>query len=152
MVIETGFNIFFLYKYFLDYKDYRINKTLINEKKVIKNLQNNIHIKRKVVYLKGDISVIFYFLFELIISTVNLLTLFVSALIYIFTCGTFYSFDIKRLFIRKKINEINALNFFEKYSRSLEILRDNNVYKIYFIMLPFCKSLGAVKYIIYYLV
>jgi hypothetical protein len=42
-----------------------------------------------------------------------------------------------------KINKffIEGLNFFQKNSASIEIVRENNIEKIRFIKLPFCKYL-----------
>ena len=147
LVIETGFNIFFFQKYCLDYKANSIYKLMINQKKVIKN--NILPIKRSLEYLNGtNIFDIFFFLFEFIISTINLMSLCLKYVIFILTCGKIInSFDIKSRFTNKIINDENSTNFFEENSRSIEILRNNQVYKIYFIMLPFCQSITEVKLI-----
>ncbi len=145
LIIETGFYIFFFFKYLEDYKYYTTNKNLKKGRKAIEIAENNkFENKSNKDYYLFNFFIFFYFFFELLVSTINLLTLILSGLIYVITCGNFYSFDIKRLFVGTKVSNEIAFSFFEKYSRSMEILRDENVYKIYFILLPFCKSFSDV--------
>lgn len=141
--IECGFNLFYVLNYL---KDYKSNQKGITLKKKSK--------KKKCVKLLKD--TLFYslykFIYEILFTVFNLLLLFFLCLLFLFSFGKFNKFlinqDIKNLLknvrnenrLKGKDSKLDqkAKKFFKKYTKSIEILREGVVYKIYFLKYPFC--------------
>jgi hypothetical protein len=137
LILETGFNLYYLHQYIKDY-------TYLNSKE-----EHSLQKKRKQSAFKifgesGDRNILnltFLFVKDLFISLMKIFTLSVSIFGYIVTLGRFKIFNItSRLLNRRKFSTENSTTFYFKHSKSIEILRDEVVYKIYFFSYPFLRN------------
>lgn len=142
LIIETGFNLYFAEQYFKDYENNKKVEVFIN--KINSNSPESENGLIKIVNWACSESNIIYlviiFLIDLMASTIALFIMFFSFLIYIFTLGkkNVY-FDIIQKIRFKNFNTADCTKFYQNYSRSIEILNNQVVYKIYFLILPFIK-------------
>jgi hypothetical protein len=139
VIIETGFNLFFLHRYINDYlagKSEHKEEDTIDERKRESIFWNN----RNILYL---FAIFFYDLTE---SIAKLVVYIISSIFFVFTFGKLRTFNLLTKVLRKGVDKNNAIGFYKQYTKSIEILRDGVVYKIYFFIYPFLRNLKGVSY------
>jgi hypothetical protein len=139
VIIETGFNLFFLHHYINDYlskKSQHKEEATIEDKKKFSMFWSN----RNILYLCA------IFLYDLLESIAKVLTYLISSIFFVFTFGKIRTFNLLTKLLRKGVDRSNAIGFYRTYTKSIEILRDGVVYKIYFFIYPFLKNLKGVRF------
>ena len=138
LILETGFYTYFLWKYYNDYKSALENKKN-NEKKekskyqsIIKALKNNFFVYE-----------LFRFICHFIYAILKTICLIIGLIIQFVTFGKVKKFNLIRdIFNHTKYKDEYACNFYKEKTASIEVLKDENVYVIYFFKLPFCNGLN----------
>ena len=143
VIIESGYYFFFLTKYIHDYETHKGVTDLAKKKKNKKNF-----FKDSIIDNHFFIFVLMDFLFDLIFSILDLISIILLFILYIFSFGFCKPKDIRGFFYRSNANEYVVDKFFNLNTRSIEILRNDVVYKIYFIFLPYCHNFSKVKFFI----
>ena len=137
LILETGFFLYFLIMYYQDYDNNTTGKSVESKKKtgVFQSVKE---------YFKDSIfDSLITFLFELGLAILKTLSWIVGFVVYCATLGHVRMFNILRKALKhQKYTDDYCWKFYEKYTESIEILRDEKVFKIYFYLLPFCKSLN----------
>jgi hypothetical protein len=146
VIIETGFNLFFLHHYINDYLS----------KKGDNMDEGNIEAKKKsyldFVSNRNIVYLFLVFVYDLIESIAQLVTYILSSVIFVLSFGKLRAFNLMTRILRKGVDKSNAVGFYRTYTKSIEILRDEVVYKIYFFIYPFLRNLKGVKHIYLFLV
>ena len=137
LILETGFFLYFMILYYLDFE----MNLLTKPQKIIK--KNNFY-KYITNFFKDSIfDSLITFLYNIVIAILKTLSTIIFSLIFVFTFGKVKIFNLLRIIFKRKIySDEDAETFYIKYTESIEILREDKVYKIYFYLLPFCKSLN----------
>ena len=132
LILETGFFLYFLILYYEDYEQNLLSKPNI----VVE--QTNLF-ERGLNYFKGSVfGSIINFIIDFPIAVLTTLSYIVAYIVFVFSLGRVKIFNLlRRLFRRKIYVDEDSLPFYEKYTQSIEILREEKVYKIYFYLLPF---------------
>lgn len=137
LILETGFFLYFLILYFKDY-DYELlgkEDESITKTGVLESVKE---------YFKNSIfdSLITFF-YELFIAILKTLSSLIGLIIFVFTLGRVRMFNLLRKLLKHtKYTDEHCWKFYRKYTESIELLRDDKVYKIYFYLLPYCISLN----------
>ena len=136
-ILETGFFLYFLSLY---YKDYEMN--LIKKESTIIKDKGVLH----AVYGLFEGTIFFslsIFIYDIIIGLLKTITFVISVLMFILTFGRIKVFNLLRIILRHKTyNDDDCWKFYTMYTESIEVLRGDKVYKIYFYLMPFCKKLN----------
>ena len=169
LVVETGFNLYFSYLYFEEFEaNKKINynsknkqsntyiNNKINESYEIENIFNeadrlkarstNSRISNvlvlisKILNKRNIIYLTFFILYQLFVDILKLFMLLISVLLYVvsFKKYNLYYKLLKKIRI-KQLNKQNCYTFYKKYTRSIEVLKNNVNYKVYFILLPYAN-------------
>ena len=138
LILETGFYTYFLWKYYNDY-----NSTLENkqnkEKKESSKYKNII----KAVKTKFFVYELFRFICHFIYAILKTICLIIGIIIQCVTFGKVKKFNLIRdIFNHTKYKDEYAYDFYKEKTASIEVLKDENVYVIYFFKLPFCNGLN----------
>jgi len=144
-IVETGFNLYFLMKYIEEYKQNKgINYD--DEVEVVKNDSSTVAEWEWFELILNIIVLFLKFPQSIILSLFYLIDLILYYFIYLITCGHFKL----KLFITGLLNDYsNAISyddFFSNYTRSIEISRNEKVYKIFFYLMPYGGNYREVKY------
>lgn len=151
MIIETGFNIFFLIKHYLDLDQRDIDVETSSQLNEIKQdfIQKN--------------SLLMFFrmfkVFDLQNSVLGkIFSLFFSLIEYFYNSGKYLVSSVQKNILKmnatstqqqkseikkRQFKELfrEAVQFFVKHSGNIEILRQNQLEKVNFIMMPYCHYL-----------
>ncbi len=137
LILETGFFLYFMILYYLDFE----MNLLTKPQKIIK--ENNIYKYFSDFFKDSIFDSLITFLYNIIFAILKTFSTIIFSLIFVFTLGKVKIFNLLRIIFKRKIySDEDAETFYIKYTESIEILREDKVYKIYFYLLPFCKSLN----------
>ena len=136
-ILESGFFLYFLSLY---YKDYEMN--LIKKESTIIKDKGILH----ALYALFEGTIFFslsIFIYDSVIGLLKTLTFIISVLMFIITFGRIKVFNLLRIILRHKTyHDDDCWKFYTMYTESIEVLRGDKVYKIYFYLMPFCKKLN----------
>ena len=139
LILETGFYAYFLWRYYQDYNSTTIgyenkeNKKISQKQKIIEFLKNIFFIYECI-----------HFLGELFYAFLKTICLLIGLIMQLVTFGKVKKFNLLRdiRFYKKVYQDDYADKFYEQSTASIEVLKDENVYIIYFFKLPFCNGLN----------
>ena len=138
LILETGFYAYFLWRYYKDYKSTTNINEYIKEEKISKLESFQQHLK-KIFFIYELFSFIYQFCYALL----KTICICLGYIIKLFTLGKVEKFNILRLiFRRKEYKDDYAMKFYKEITASIEVLKEENVFIIYFFKLPFCKGLN----------
>ena len=138
LILETGFYAYFLWRY---YQDYNSNSKNDEYKELKKNSKwdNVIQFFKSIFFIYECLK----FLYELFYAILKTICLVIGLVIQLTTFGKVKKFNLIRyIFNRKEYKSEDALKFYEQSTASIEVLKEENVYIIYFFKLPFCNGLN----------
>ena len=137
LILETGFFLYFLILYYEDYE-----KNLLSKPNIIIE-QTNLF-ERGLNYFKGSIfGSIIQFIIDFPIAILTTLSYIAAYFVFFLSFGRIKIFNLlRRLFKHKIYVDEDSNPFYDKYTQSIEILREEKVYKIYFYLLPFFMRLN----------
>ena len=138
LILETGFYTYFLWNY---YKDY--NSTIENKQN--KEKKNTTKCKTLIKFLKNTFFVydLIRFILHFIYAILKTICLIIGIIIQCATFGRVKKFNLIRdIFNHTKYKDEYAYNFYKQKTASIEVLKEENVYVIYFFKLPFCNGLN----------
>lgn len=141
LIIESGFNLFFICQYFNDFSYLKgeISENYYNLNKQSKN-NGYENILQKIKNSNNIIFCIIMFLIGILTDIVYFFALLISNLIFYLSLKKINIFFILKKKLKKKLTIRDSIEFYLKYVRSIEIFRFEEVYKIYFISLPLAKD------------
>ena len=138
LILETGFYAYFLWRYYQDYNSTFKNKEYIEPKKKSK-LESLWNFFKSIFFIYE----LFNFIYQFCYAILKTICLAIGLIIKGVTLGKVEKFNILRtIFNRKIYKDDYAMKFYEEITSSIEVLKDENVYIIYFFKLPFCNGLN----------
>ena len=138
LILETGFNTYFLWRYYQDYNSTFKNNEY-NEIKRSTKCESLIQCFKSLIFFYECLK----FIYELFYAILKTICLIIGLIIQLATLGKVKKFNLIRLiFNRKQYQDDYAIKFYEQSTASIEVLKDENVYIIYFFKLPFCNGLN----------
>ena len=138
LILETGFYAYFLWRYYQDYNSTFKNNEYIEPKKKSK-LESLMNFFKSIFFIYE----LFNFIYQFIFAILKTICLMIGYAIKLVTLGKVEKFNILRLIFNRKFYQDNyAMKFYEEVTSSIEVLKDENVYIIYFFKLPFCNGLN----------
>ena len=138
LILETGFYAYFLYRYYEDY-----NSTFNNDEN--KKVKESSKLESFISFLKNIFFIyeLFNFIYQFFYAILKTICLLIGLFMKLVTLGRVEKFNILRLiFSRKNYRDEYAMKFYEEITASIEVLKEENVYIIYFFKLPFCNGLN----------
>ena len=138
LILETGFYAYFLYRYYQDYDSTK--KTTIDQEPEKHSLLKAFkHFLEHIFFIRELVK----FVYQFFLSILETICLLIGLFIKLVTLGRVEKFNILRIILnRKEYHDNYAYQFYEEITSSIEILKDENVYVIYFFKLPFCNGLN----------
>ena len=138
LILETGFYAYFLTRYYQDYNS-TINKKEEKEQNTISKFESFKQFLKNIFFIYE----FFHFIYQFIFALLKTICLCVGLIIKFATFGKVEKFNILRLIFNKKnYRDEDAKKFYEEITASIEVLKDENVFIIYFFKLPFCNGLN----------
>ena len=138
LILETGFYAYFLWRYYQDYNSTFKNNEYIEPKKKSK-LESLWNFFKSIFFIYE----LFNFIFQFLYAILKTICLIIGYAIKLITFGRVEKFNLLRLIFKRKVyRDSHAMRFYEEITSSIEVLRDENVYIIYFFKLPFCNGLN----------
>ena len=138
LILETGFYAYFLWRYYQDYNSTFKNNEYIEPKKKSK-LESLWNFFKSIFFIYE----LFNFIFQFLYAILKTICLIIGYAIKLITFGRVEKFNLLRLIFKRKVyRDGHAMRFYEEITSSIEVLRDENVYIIYFFKLPFCNGLN----------
>ena len=138
LILETGFYTYFLWRYYQDYKSTKQNYEY-NEVKKASRWESILQFFKSIFFFYE----FFHFIFEFFYAILKTICLVIGLVIQAATLGKVKKFNLIRyIFNRREYQDEYALKFYEQSTASIEVLKDENVYIIYFFKLPFCNGLN----------
>ena len=138
LILETGFYAYFLWRYYEDY-----NSTIDNNKEKELNKISKFESFKQALKNLFFIYEFFHFIYQFFYALLKTICLCVGFIIKGVTLGKVEKFNILRLlFNRKEYKNEDAMKFYEEITASIEVLKDEKVFIIYFFKLPFCNGLN----------
>ena len=138
LILETGFYAYFLWRYYQDYNsNFKSNE--YKELKKPSKWENILHFFKSIFFIYECL----HFIYELFYAILKTICLFIGIIIKFVTFGKVEKFNLIRyIFNRKEYQDNFAITFYEQTTASIEVLRNENVYIIYFFKYPFCNGLN----------
>ena len=138
LILETGFYAYFLTRYYQDYNS-TINKKEEKEQNTISKFESFKQFLKNIFFIYE----LFHFIYQFFFALLKTICLCVGLIIKFATFGKVEKFNILRLIFNKKnYRDEDAKKFYEEITASIEVLKDENVFIIYFFKLPFCNGLN----------
>ena len=138
LILETGFYAYFLYRYYEDFN----STSPSNQKKQLKKKSKWEKVKQ-IFKSTFFVNECWKFLSELFYAVLKTICLLIGLIILLITFGKVKKFNLIRdIFNRKEYKDEYAEEFYEQSTASIEVLKEENVYIIYFFKLPFCNGLN----------
>ena len=138
LILETGFYAYFLWRYYQDY-----NSTFDNNEEIKQNKPSKFESFKQFLKSIFFIYELFHFIYQFFFALLKTICLCIGLIIKLVTFGKVEKFNILRsIFNRKIYTDEYAMKFYEEITASIEVLKDENVYIIYFFKLPFCNGLN----------
>ena len=138
LILETGFYAYFLWRYYQDY-----NSTFDNNEEIKQNKPSKFESFKQFLKSIFFIYELFHFIYQFFFALLKTICLCIGLIIKLVTLGKVEKFNILRsIFNRKIYTDEYAMKFYEEITASIEVLKDENVYIIYFFKLPFCNGLN----------
>ena len=138
LILETGFYAYFLWRYYQDYNsNFKINESKENK--------NNSKCKSVVQFFKHLFFIyeFLHFIYEFFYAILKTICLVIGMIIQLATFGKVKKFNLIRyIFSRREYQDKYAFDFYKESTASIEVLKNENVYIIYFFKLPFCNRLN----------
>ena len=138
LILETGFYAYFLWKYYQDYdSNSKINESKEENKK--SKCDNVLKYLKKIFF----ISECLHFIYEFFYAILKTICLVIGMILHLATFGRVKKFNlIRSIFKRANYEDKYAVDFYKQSTASIEVLKDDKVYIIYFFKLPFCNRLN----------
>ena len=138
LILETGFYAYFLWRYYQDY-----NSTFYNNEEIKQTKPSKFESFKQFLKSIFFIYELFHFIYQFFFALLKTICLCIGLIIKLVTLGKVEKFNILRLIFNRKIYmDDYAMKFYEEITASIEVLKDESVYIIYFFKLPFCNGLN----------
>ena len=138
LILETGFYAYFLWRYYQDYNSTSDSNESKEGKKNSK-WENILKFFKKIFFIYECL----HFLYELFYAILKTICLVIGLILQVTTFGNVKKFNLIRyIFNRREYLDKYAIDFYKQSTASIEVLKEENVYIIYFFKLPFCNGLN----------
>jgi len=138
LILETGFYAYFLWRYYQDYNSNFKN----NEDKEIKKTskwENIFQFFKSIFFIYECL----HFIYEFFYAILKTICLIIGVILKFITFGKVEKYNLIRIiFNRKEYLDNYAFTFYQQTTASIEVLRNENVFIIYFFKYPFCNGLN----------
>ena len=138
LILETGFYAYFLWRYYKDYNSTFDNNEFFREEKLTR-FESFQQFLKNIFFIYE----LFSFIQQFCYAILKTICLCIGLIIKGVTLGKVEKFNILRLIFNRKVyHDDYAMNFYKEITASIEVLKEECVFIIYFFKLPFCNGLN----------